>query len=349
MSQTSVAVSTTAPSATVPSATVPSATVPSAKNITPTSAPNLGMPILSRAGLTGTNLNDIESGIKKSFADETELTPENPELESLIFIPIDKLIPNPKQPRKEFSQAEIRELASSIRRSGLLQPILVRKNSNAKSILVPYEIIAGERRWRAAKEAGLITVPAILKDLNDRETLEIGIIENVQRQDLNPLEEAEAYNALINDFGCSHEELSKIVAKDRSSITNTLRLMTLPPAVKKLVSERKISAGHARALLSLKNESEQIKLAEELVSLKLSVREVEDKIKEKKGLKKKVQATSNNEEPVSDERNLALEERIRRVLGTKVKVSLSASGKGEVKISFFSRPEFETFLEKLGA
>ncbi len=380
MSQTSVAVSVTGPAA-------------NASNPSLSASPNFGMPIVSRASITGTNLNSIERGVEKPFntsinstipnsvipkvesaskavevvapqaaSDQTandktssaklntdHAAPENTELESLLFIPIDKLIPNPKQPRKEFSQAEIKELASSIRRSGLLQPILVRKNSNEKSILVPYEIIAGERRWRAAKEAGLIAVPAILKDLNDRETLEIGIIENVQRQDLNPLEEAEAYNALINDFGCSHEELSKIVSKDRSSITNTLRLMTLPPAVKKLVSERKISAGHARALLSLKDESEQIKLAEELISLKLSVRDVEDKIKEKKGLKKKVQTTSSNEEPVSDERNLALEERIRRVLGTKVKVSLSASGKGEVKISFFSRPEFETFLEKLGA
>ena len=264
----------------------------------------------------------------------------------LSFIPIDQLIANEKQPRKSFSVQEVRELASSIRRTGVLQPIIVRKLENQTQTGARFEIVAGERRWRASKEAGLISVPAIVKNLSDRETLEIGIIENIQRQDLNPIEEALAYDSLVRDFSCSHDELAKMVGKDRSTIANCLRLLGLPTEVRDLLVQRKITAGHARALLQLATAEEQISQANNIAQNKLTVREVEKVTKE---AKTKVISPSKDASDVtpSDERNMALEERIRRALGTKVKVNLSASGKGEVKISFFSRAEFENFLEKV--
>ncbi len=266
----------------------------------------------------------------------------------LHSIPIDQLIPNSKQPRKNFSVQEVRELAASIRRTGVLQPIIVRALKEKTQTGAKYEIVAGERRWRASKEAGLIAVPALVKDLDDRETLEIGIVENIQRQDLNPIEEALAYESLVRDFNCSQEELAKMVGKDRSTISNCMRLLALPEEVRGLLVQRKLSAGHARALLQLPTAEEQIQQARDIAENKLTVREVEKATKGARSGSKSVAGNAKvDDRTSSDERNQALEERIRRALGTKVKVNLSASGKGEVKISFFSRAEFENFLEKV--
>jgi ParB family chromosome partitioning protein len=300
----------------------------------------------SSEGNTARNINPSETNTPDHHKEEMKVIKEN----DLNFIPIDQLIPNEKQPRKHFSVQEIRELASSIRKTGVLQPIIVRKLSNKLQMGAHYEIVAGERRWRASKEAGLISVPAIIKDLNDRETLEIGIIENIQRQDLNPIEEALAYEALTKDHSCTQDELAKMVGKDRSTISNSLRLLSLPAEVKDLLVQRKLTAGHARALLQLSSPEEQIQRANDIAENKLSVRAVEQGNKEASEKKKSaVSGVSNTDTSPSDERNQALEERLRRALGTKVKVNLSASGKGEVKISFFSRSEFENFLEKVEA
>ena len=263
-------------------------------------------------------------------------------------IPIDQLVANPTQPRTTFDQKEIRELASSIRKSGLLQPLLVRKKTNSNSAFSSYEIVAGERRWRAAKEAGLITVPAIVKDLGDHETLEISIVENIQRQDLNPIEEAIAYDRLINEFGSTQEQISQSLGKDRSSIANSLRLLKLPESVKELLKQKKLTAGHARAILSLESQTEQEELANLLTSEKLSVREAERLASEKRPSVSKNKSLPSIKD-LGTSSNTALEDRLRRALGTKVKVNLSASGKGEVKISFFSRAEFEAFLDKVKA
>lgn len=265
----------------------------------------------------------------------------------LQFIPIDKLTPNPNQPRTTFDQKEIRELAASIRKSGVLQPLIVRKKSQPTSAFVSYEIVAGERRWRAAKEAGLISVPAVIKEITDQEALEIGIIENIQRQDLNPIEEALAYSRLMNEFGSTQEQLSQIFGKDRSSIANVIRLLSLPEEIKVMLKERKLTSGHARALLTIESADEQIELANILSRDKLTVRDAERLASERKptSTKSKKSKSAHYSKP----QDQALEERLRRALGTKVSVNMSASGKGEVRIAFFSRAEFENFLEKVGA
>lgn len=292
--------------------------------------------------LTQNNQSNISTN-ETTTSSSNKILQSSSENNSLIEIAIDQLKPNPEQPRREFSKAEINELANSIRRTGVIQPIIVRKieKANKTSFLTEYQIVAGERRWRAAKEAGLIKIPAILKELSDRETLELGIIENVQRQDLNPIEEALAYQKLIAEFGTAQDELAKIIGKDRSSISNTLRLLGLPELIQNLIKERKLSAGHGRAILSLENEEEQISLARNLVENKLSVREAEKQVSEKKNAPK---IKENTEISIIDN---ALEERLRKALGTKVKVKMSKDGKGEVKISFFSKAEFDSFLEKV--
>jgi ParB family chromosome partitioning protein len=277
---------------------------------------------------------------------ESDTTSEKKE--GLLMISIDRLEANPDQPRKEFSQKEIMELATSIRRSGLIQPVLVRKipSERKTSSLQEYQIVAGERRWRAAKEAGLIRIPAILKEINDRDALELGIIENVQRQDLNPIEEALAYQKLISDFGTAQEEIAQIIGKDRSSVANTMRLLMLPEIIQDMLKERKLSAGHGRALLSLENPEDQIQLANELIEAKISVRETERKVSEKKN---KTSKSSEKTIPTDSILDTSLEERLRKALGTKVKVKMNKDGQGEVKISFFSKAEFESFLEKVDA
>lgn len=302
----------------------------------------------NRSALAGTDsqIEKLHAAKLNTTIQGTSNTVSGPTGSALSMLSIDRLSPNPNQPRQEFSQKEIRELASSIRRSGMIQPILVRPIEPLKSSsFQEYQIVAGERRWRAAKEAGLISVPAIIKELNERDTLELGIIENVQRQDLNPIEEALAYQKLISEFGTTQDELAKIVGKDRSSISNTIRLLALPLSVQNLLKERKLSAGHARAILSLENTDDQERLAKELVEAKLSVRETEQKVAE---VKKNSKAPSE-EKKAQTTIDTELEERLRRALGTKVKVNMSSSGKGEIKISFFSKPEFEAFMEKIDA
>ncbi len=300
---------------------------------------------ISLSSVTTENKNIHTSPYIKETSDSETFTTESTS-DGLLMIAIDQLAPNPNQPRREFSGNEIRELAASIRRSGLIQPILVRKVKKDGKIntLEKYQIVAGERRWRAAREAGLIKIPAILKELNDRETLELGIIENVQRQDLNPVEEALAYQKLITEFGTAQEELAKIIGKDRSSISNTMRLLALPKIVQDMLKERKLSAGHGRAILSLNNPQDQIALAQQLLEAKLSVREAEKMVSEKKRSIKTLQKDPLPEESLLDS---SLEERLRKALGTKVKVKMSKEGKGEVRISFFSKAEFEAFLDKV--
>jgi len=302
----------------------------------------------NRSALTGadSHIEKLHAAKLKSTIQGTSNTVSGNPGSALSMLSIDRLSPNPNQPRQEFSQKEIRELASSIRRSGMIQPILVRPIEPLKSSsFQEYQIVAGERRWRAAKKTGLISLPAIIKDLNERDTLELGIIENVQRQDLNPIEEAIAYQKLISEFGTTQDELAKIVGKDRSSISNTIRLLALPLSVQNLLKERKLSAGHARAILSLENTEDQERLAKELVEAKLSVRETEQKVAE---VKKSSKAPSE-EKRAKTTIDTELEERLRRALGTKVKVNMNASGKGEIKISFFSKQEFEAFMEKIDA
>jgi len=273
----------------------------------------------------------------------------------LVYLNIERVRRNIAQPRQHFAEDEIASLRDSIQQSGLLQPIVVRRRAGEVGPLASYEIVAGERRWRAAKAAGLQRVPALVRQLNDKETLELGIIENVQRSDLNPLEEAQAYSRLIKDYGATQEEVAKSVGKDRTSIANALRLLKLEAKVQTLVVEKVVSAGHGRALLMCDSKTAQLALANRIKSEGLSVRQVEQlakgievsdatATKPTRGKVKTSGVASSKSVGV-----LALEERIRRALGTKVNLSLDKSGAGELQISFFSQDELDSFIEKIGA
>ena len=267
--------------------------------------------------------------------------------EGLRFINVDQLFANPEQPRKFFKDEDIQSLARSIQESGVLQPILVRPLSDSAKIRLGvnfgYEIIAGERRFRAAQIAGLSEVPVIVKSFTDRQSVEIGIVENIQRADLNPIEEATAYLKLSTEFGQSQEEIAKAVGRDRASIANALRLLKLPKEIQNLLSAGKLTAGHARALLSLESESDQKALVQKIIGEGLSVRIVEQMVAEKRPRK------SKSKIELKDPATIELEERLRRALGTKVKLISSKDGTGELRINFFSGQELHAIMEKLGA
>lgn len=252
-------------------------------------------------------------------------------------IPIKNIVPNRYQPRKIWDESKLEDLANSIKEKGVVQPIIVQKRNNG------YEIIAGERRWRAVKRLKQETILALVKDIPETELLEIALIENIQRENLNPLEEAEAYQQLIDKYRYTQEKLSKTVGKNRSSVANYLRLLKLPETVKKLISEGLISMGHARALLGIESFKKQKELSKLIVKELLSVRDVESiasEIKEGVIKKKKTRNTS------SDRFQLNVEEEMQKLLGTKVKIK---KGKkvGKIELYFYSDDEFERIYDIL--
>jgi ParB family chromosome partitioning protein len=252
-------------------------------------------------------------------------------------VPIEFIKPNPKNPRRIYSDAELDELAASIKERGIIQPVVVRAVRGAKDI---YEIIAGERRWRAAQRAGLHDVPIVTLDVSDSEALELAIIENVQRTDLNPLEEAGGYQVLLSEYHHGHDQIAKIVGKSRSHITNTLRLMTLPESVKAYINAGKISAGAARMLIGAPDPEE---MAREIVERGLNVRQVEALAKERAGVadrpKKKKLARKNAD-------TLALERRVSDALGLKVVINHAARG-GVLRVQYRSLDQLDEVLRKL--
>ena len=261
------------------------------------------------------------------------------EIEPEKMVKITKIEPNREQPRKNFDEESLNELADSIKQFGLISPILVQDRKTH------YEIIAGERRWRAAKIAGLKEVPVIIREYTDREIAEISLIENVQREDLNPIEEATGYKRLIDEFQLKQEEVAECVSKSRSAITNSLRLLKLNTEVQKLLINNEISMGHARALLAVEDAKMQIELAERVVKENLSVRDVErivknlgKPIKEKVSLDEQLQAIYSS-----------YEERIKQSLSTKVAISpsLKKKGAGKLEIDFYSTEDFERIVDKL--
>ncbi|MCR4840130.1 MAG: ParB/RepB/Spo0J family partition protein [Lachnospiraceae bacterium] len=262
-----------------------------------------------------------------------------------IMVSLSSIEPNREQPRSNFNDEGIEELSESIKVHGIIQPLIVKKNENAEGM---YEIIAGERRWRAARLAGLSEVPVLVKEYSEQEAYEVALIENIQRQDLNAIEEALAYEKLINDFNLKQEELAKRVSKSRTAITNSLRLLKLQDKVKQLVVNGKLSAGHARALVGVKNEDKQVKLADKIVYEGLSVREAEDIVR---GLdapaKKKDEKAGKEKAPVSPEQ-ANIEEELKAIFGTKVNIK-GNSEKGKIQIEYYSQDEFERILSQLGA
>ncbi|HUE61064.1 MAG TPA: ParB/RepB/Spo0J family partition protein [Acidimicrobiales bacterium] len=255
---------------------------------------------------------------------------------ALLEIPVVSIRANTHQPRSNFDEETLAALTASVREVGILQPVLVRTVGDGS-----YELIAGERRWRAAKRAALQTIPAIVRDASDMQSVEAALVENLHREDLNPLEEAGAYQQLIEDFGLTHEQLSVRVGKSRAAITNTLRLFQLPPAVQKLVGDGQLSAGHARALLGTPDRAFQESLARKAVSEQMSVRAVEDAVKQRNELGGSASGGSGNRPAkLRPPGVLELEELLSSHLDTRVKVDLGAK-RGRVVVEFATLEDLE--------
>lgn len=285
--------------------------------------------------------NKEETEKKAKAKAEAKAAEEMDEKGRILMLKLDLVQPNKEQPRKTFDEEKINELAESIKNYGVLQPLLVQKNDSF------YEIIAGERRWRAAKAAGLKEVPAVLKEYSKQEAMEISLIENVQRADLNPIEEALGYKQLIDEFGLTQEEIAVRVAKSRTVITNTMRLLKLDEQIQNMLVQGVITSGHARALLSLEDAQMQLKAAKEILDKKLSVRETERLVKR---LQK--EASGEKKEEKKKDETLALiyqdlEDRMKSVMGTKVSIHNKDKNKGRIEIEYYSEAELERIVEMI--
>ncbi len=250
---------------------------------------------------------------------------------AMAELAVDQIRPNPLQPRGVFNAERLGELAESIRASGMLQPLLVRRRGDH------YELVAGERRWRAAKLAGLAEVPAIIRQVPDDRLLETTLIENIQREDLNAIETATAFERLSREFRLTHEEIARRTGKDRSTITNLLRLRNLPPDVQQLVAEHRLSMGHARAILGLPDENLQRRVAEKASSQGLSVRQVERLVKRMTATREPGPVEVSNEDPNVK----AAVQELERVLGTRVRIVERAEHRGRIEIEYFSEEDLE--------
>lgn len=255
------------------------------------------------------------------------------------IVNITKVEPNREQPRKNFDEDALEELAESIKQFGLLQPILVQDRKTY------YEIIAGERRWRAAKKAGLKEVPVIIKNLTEQEIVEISLIENIQRENLNPIEEAQAYKRLLTEFNLKQDEVAERVAKSRTAVTNSMRLLKLCDDVQQMIIDDMISTGHARALITIEDPEQQYAIAQQIFDEKLSVRDVEKLVKNlnKPGKSKKTVATDKSLEAVY----LDIEENLKQKLGTKVSITSKGNGAGKIEIEFYSHDDLEKLMDLL--
>lgn len=266
---------------------------------------------------------------------------ENLAHNQVVEVALDQIEPNKYQPRTDFAQESLEELAASIKEHGVVQPVVLRQLGPQR-----YQLVAGERRWRACKLAGLATIPAIIKTFSDQESSEIALIENIQREDLNPLEEANAYKILIEDFGLTQEELSKKVGKSRSYIANTVRLLNLPQKIKDWIAQGLLSAGHGRALLPLP-EPGQLKLAEKIIQEGLTVRETEMLVKsltifqEERENQKKIKKKEKTDPELLD-----MEEKLKQFFGTKVKL-INKKNRGKIEIEYYSLDELNRIMELL--
>ena len=252
-----------------------------------------------------------------------------------ILVKINQVEPNREQPRKEFDEDSLMELADSIKQFGILQPLLVQKKKDY------YEIIAGERRWRAAKIAGIKEVPIIVKEYTNQEIVEISLIENIQRENLNPIEEAMAYKRLLEEFSLKQDEVAERVSKSRTAVTNSMRLLKLSPRVQQMIVDDMISTGHARALLAIDDEEQQYQLANRIFDEKLSVRETEKLVKALKNPKKEKKNQKIEHTFVYNN----IEEQMKNIIGTKVIVNPKANGKGKIEIEYYSEEELERIYD----
>jgi ParB family chromosome partitioning protein len=255
-------------------------------------------------------------------------------------LPLNLIQPNPMQPRTVFSSDGLQELAASIRANGIIQPLIVRQLGDS------YQIVAGERRWRAARLAELEEVPVVVQDVADRSMLELALIENIQREDLNPIETAHAFERLGRDLGLSQEEIGRRTGKDRTSIANIIRLLRLPKEVQLLLAERRLSMGHARAILGLATAEEQVQLAEKAVALGLSVRQVEAQVQEMTSDREKP-AHASRKETAQDPNVRAAAEELERALGTRVRIIELSDQRGRIEIEYYSQADLDRLYQQI--
>jgi len=278
-----------------------------------------------------------KSGLGKGLDLLIPTAPEKEDQEPQM-LKISQVEPNRDQPRKQFDPEALKDLAGSIRQYGIIQPIIVCKKPDY------YEIIAGERRWRAAKLAGLKQIPVVVKEYSDKEIAEISLIENIQRENLNPIEEAKAYKSLIEEYDLTQEELSERISKSRTQIPNTMRLLKLHEDVQKMLTDGALTAGHARALLGLEIQEEQLRIAEKVVEENLSVRQTEDLVRQINNPPKTRKASKK---PVNSVFYKDLERRMTETLGTKVRINQKEPGKGRIEISYFSEDDLDRIYTML--
>lgn len=296
--------------------------------------------------------NGLGKGLDSLIPDKSEKTPKKPVNIEVgkqdktdekirgtgeILVKTNQVEPNRNQPRKDFDEDALLELSDSIKQFGILQPLLVQKKKDY------YEIIAGERRWRAAKLAGIKEIPVVIKTYTDQEIVEISLIENIQRENLNPIEEAMAYKRLLEEFSLKQDEVAERVSKSRTAVTNSMRLLKLSNRVQQMIVDDMITTGHARALLAIDDEEQQYLIANKIFDEKLSVRETEKLVKALKN-PKKVQKTEKIENTFIYDN---LEEKMKNIMGTKVNVNQKANGKGRIEIEYYSEDELERIFDMI--
>ena len=293
-----------------------------------------------KKGGLGKGIDALITPTVKKEADQEKVIEKVVEKTVELYLKIDEIEPNRLQPRKNFDEDALQELSESIKQYGLIQPIVVKKQEKY------YEIVAGERRWRAARIAGLKEVPVIVKEYDDRESMEIAIVENLQREDLNPIEDAQAYRCLIEEFGLKQDEAAKKVSKSRTAVTNAMRLLKLDERVQQMVIDDMISGGHARTLLAVENKDEQYTMAMLIFDNKMSFRETEKLVRnyQKKEEEKKV---SEKKEDFSQMETIyhQLEERMKSVIGSKVAIHSRNYKKGKIEIEYYSNDELERIID----
>ena len=279
----------------------------------------------------------VRSSKPKTNTASTKSTTEQFVVKGETIVKISKVEPNREQPRKKFDEDALLELSESIKMYGVLQPLLV---SDKKDY---YEIVAGERRWRAAKMAGLKEIPVVIKEFSDQEIVEISLIENIQREDLNPVEEAMAYKRLIDEFNLKQDEIAERVSKSRTAVTNSLRLLKLDPRVQQMMVDEMISAGHARALLAISDVEKQYSVAMRIFDEKLSVRETEKLVKTILNPSKKKETSSSDS--AEDAIYESLEEKMKNITGTRVFIHRKKNNKGKIEIEYYSRDDLDRIID----
>ena len=291
-----------------------------------------------KTGRTAIDKEALQNAAKEAHKHQKEkMEFEGKPGEQVQIVKLTKVEPSREQPRKQFDADALQELAESIKQFGVLQPLLVQKKEDY------YEIIAGERRWRASKLAGLKEVPVIVKEFTEQEAVEISLIENIQREDLNPIEEAMAYKRLMEEFHLKQDAIAERVSKSRTAVTNSMRLLKLDDRVQQMLIDEMISTGHARALLAIEDKEQQYILANKVFDEKLSVRDTEKLVKELKKPKKEKEKPAIQNAFVYED----LEERIKSIIGSKVHVNHKANGKGKIEIEYYSDNDLERIFELL--